>query len=797
VIARANELCPTEAPSTWAAEVETLAEIGRYGDARALASRIGENDAAREAVKRALAVVEQRDKPNAGPAKEQMQRVWNKAVAAEAAGDMTSTKALFLEAWGLWRPNGQALVGAGDAAKKLGQGAEAQRLYDRAMTELELATGKKLELDVPNGPGDNVSSLAWIGNRIAIAHGEQVSIYRTGTWQEQVRLLQTGYVASVAFSRDGLTLATGAQDKSVRLWDLTTGQELRSFEGHGSTVETVAFSPDGRTLASGSHDSTVKLWDLTTGKELRSLVGHGSPVSSVTFSPDGRTLASGSNNIVRLWNVSTGQQLQELNYSSEITSLVFSPDGRKLVSGSKIGFVTLWDVATGKELRSLPEHAQLVPSNGGVDLSVAGPDGEAMWVSSVAFCTDGHTVIAGGSMVNFWNVDTGRALSSLETRGVLALSPDGRTVGLDIWRSVTGEQLRLLEPHSESILPVAISTDGNTLVSGSRDHTVRLWDLATGQRLRAFKNTSGDRSVQFSPDGRTIFSVSYDNTAKLWDLATGQQLGSFKGGTDMTSVAFSSDRRTLAVSHDRTIGLWEVATGTKLRSFEGHIAGVTSVRFSPDGRTLVSGSREKSILLWDVATGQELRSFDGHTEGVTSVAFSPDGRLLASGSDDKTARLWDVTTGKELRSLEGHTGRVEVVAFSPDGKTLASGSSYDGAIRLWDVISGKESRVLLGHPRSVVFSPNGQSLVSDDNGMMIVWRLSDGARLATLRAVNQEPAGYAFTSEALDFIGTAHRELPVCRFGPLSFPLDLCEERVLAPGLLARVFQGKDAKPEP
>ncbi len=147
-------------------------------------------------------------------------------------------------------------------------------------------------------------------------------------------------------------------------------------------------------------------------------------------------------------------------------------------------------------------------------------------------------------------------------------------------------------------------------------------------------------------------------------------------------VAFSPDGRTLASgSYDETIRLWDVATGNPLRTLERHTDAVYSVAFSPDGKTLARGSYDDTIRLWDVATGNRDGTLEGHTNYVRSVAFSPDGQMLASGSDDDTIRFWDVATGNPLRTLEGHTDSVRSVAFSPDGQMLASGSS-DDTIRL-------------------------------------------------------------------------------------------------------------------
>ncbi|OBQ21923.1 ribosome assembly protein 4, partial [Anabaena sp. AL93] len=164
-----------------------------------------------------------------------------------------------------------------------------------------------------------------------------------------------GYVRSVGFSPDGKKLASGSKDKTIKIWDVTTGKVLNTLKGHESEVWSVRFSPDGQQLASGSNDKTIKIWDVTTGKVLNTLKGHESEVISVGFSPDGKKLASGRNDkTIKIWNVTTGKLLNTLKgHESEVRSVGFSPDGKKLASGSKDKTIKIWDVTTGKVLNTL------------------------------------------------------------------------------------------------------------------------------------------------------------------------------------------------------------------------------------------------------------------------------------------------------------------------------------------------------------------------------------------------------------------------------------------------------------
>ncbi|MBD1803884.1 CHAT domain-containing protein [Microcoleus sp. FACHB-SPT15] len=308
-----------------------------------------------------------------------------------------------------------------------------------------------------------------------------------------------------------------------------------------------------------------------------------------------------------------------------------------------------------------------------------------------------------------------------------------------------------LTGHSDTVVSVVISPDGTTLASGSLDHTIKLWNLATGELLSTLTgHSSVVLSLAFSPDGKILASGSnmefQDGNIKLWDVDTArlqQTLGGSLLALRVSCIAFSPDGQTLASGHiDTTIRLWHLGSGKVRRTLRGHGWDVRSVAFSPDGQFLVSGGIDGAIKIWNWRTGELLHTlnrpspsdligslvswFDSSIGSLWSVAISPDGQTLASGGSDQPIMLWNSSTGKLLRTLTEHSGTVLSVAFSPDGQTLVSGGD-DNTIRIWNFQTGELLHTLrhLGPVKSVAFSPDGQTLVSGSADMTVkIWRLS-------------------------------------------------------------------------
>ncbi len=567
-----------------------------------------------------------------------------------------------------------------------------------------------------------------------------------------------GSVRSVAFSPDGRQVLSGGDDQRIKLWRVATGECLQTFRRYQGRILTVLFHPDRQHILSASDDQIIRIWNIATGQMKQTFEGH-RDLTSIACSPDGLYILAGDNPI-KLWDITTGQVIRTFEgHQGSVRSVVFSPDGRFFLSAGDDQQLKLWEVKTGRCLRTLEGHESVI--------------------RAIALSSDGqHALSADASTLNWWSVystdepdlaplrlsqiqlnesDRGgdrlyeqeltQAQAALEqgdavtaaqhtrqaraqlgyNRGLeavqtwlnlytalprqtlkdswepmsferytaalqaVAFNPDSRSVlagsadsTLKLWDIATGRCLLSFEGHKGGVAAVAFNPVGRSALSGSADATLKLWDVLTAECLRTLAgHIAGVSSVAFSPTGRYALSGSQDTTLKLWEIATGRCLQTLKGHRDgVTAVAFSSDGRSvMSASADKTLKHWDIATGECLNTFEGHVAAVYAVDLSADGRYVVSGSADQTLKLWSTS-GDCLRTFAGHTAAVRSVSLSTDGRYALSSSDDKTCKLWNVVTGDCLWTFAGHTAAVRAASLSPDGRYVFSGSD-DQSCKLW------------------------------------------------------------------------------------------------------------------
>jgi WD40 repeat protein len=542
------------------------------------------------------------------------------------------------------------------------------------------------------------------------------------------------WVLCVSASFDGNRVVSGGRDGTLRLWDIKTGRLLQQFDGHTGSVLSVAFSADSKTILSGGVDNSVRLWNVETGKQLQTLTKHTGHVTGVAFGPaDGVVVSCSLDATLRVWDLKAGSSLIYRYPKNPIKCVAVHGD--VAVSGCQDGTFNVWDLEA-KQARFQYEHLRGT-------------------IRSVAISKDGKRAVSGGDdqLLNLWDIQTGELLSSLHTpAGLLAVAfhPDGKRViaasadqTVRIWDLETGRSPVSFTDESASPQCMAVSFDGKRAFTGGNDHRIKVWDLEPGRDVHTLRGHAKEvRSVAYSPDGSLLLSASTDGTLRLWDVATAKELRTLPGGTVHANIAMSFNGRHAAAASEQKVYIWDIGTRKQIQCIH-HEAPISTVALSPDGKHVLT-STANHCYLWELQTGKKLRKFQGHADTVVSSAFSPDGRTLITGSHDKNVRAWDVESGKLVHTFSGHRDIVWTVAVTPDGKTAVSGSE-DRTVRHWDLRTGNELRRMeragLGTP--IAFNAEARwalsggwhvrsSGVASSQNALKLWDLNGGRELATI-----------------------------------------------------------------
>jgi RNA polymerase sigma factor (sigma-70 family) len=496
---------------------------------------------------------------------------------------------------------------------------------------------------------------------LAAGSGDVVHVWDVPSFQHRLALATPkDGVRSLRFSPDGRYLVGGAV-RATCVWETATGEERHRLPEGGGGVAVRGFLPDGKALVTSSCEKdhkVVRLWDLQTGKEAGCCAPPAGWSGALAVSRDGRLLAFGCDKgTIVLCDRATMEQVRRLGPVEapeiEVISLAFAPDGKRLAAALSGKTIHLWDVTTGVAVPQPPGHQDEVRH-----VAVT-PDGRSVLTGGA----DGAILV--------WDTATRGPKGSWRQEGPvngMSLSRDGKLLAttngdaLCLWEVATGREVKRFAGHPGAD-NVALSPDGTALASlGSKNHALRLWDIATGkERWKVFLPTPkgmnyGDSPLVFTADGKQLVSGSADrmnSTFYFWDTATGKQVRAV--AQHAAHLVLSADGKTLVTSSGEMIRLWDAATATE----RGSIRGGGPVALSPDGRCLAWGDGWGKVHLVGLATGKERRALLGHetgafegssfASGVTSLIFSPDGRTLYSGGGDTTVMAWDVYAPPDLR----------------------------------------------------------------------------------------------------------------------------------------------------
>ena len=562
---------------------------------------------------------------------------------------------------------------------------------------------------------------------------------------------------SVAISPDGQSIISGHLDGTLRLWDLNL-KPIKTFqERNNAGAYDMAFSPDGNTIVSSDGFGEIQWWD-SNGNLINSVEGHDDSIVLLTFTSNGeRIISIGNDSRVRLWDIKGNPQGNFLikNQCDAVFSAATNSDGQKLITGCRDKTLKLWKVKNDRiELENeFKGHKSLVTfvslSPDGQYIATGHLDGTIrLWnfqgsilqtlvghkenVISIVFGLDGKTLVSGSadSTVRLWDIeDISSNQLSHEQKDNFINQP--------------------FQAHDSSVSAVGISSDRQTIVSGSQDKTVRIWNNKGKPIGKTFEeHGEAITAVAISPDGKMIYSGSKDKTVRVSD-----RQGNFKklfrdpitqsshgdnpmpipfSNQPVTSISISPNGNYIVSSFIDNMspftfisGQWNLwnQNGTHISQY--YAPYIKSVAVSNNGKYIVGGLENGQVVLWN-KQGNSLGELYRHEKAVTSVAISADGNTIVSGSKDKTVKLWE-RQNKSPKIFRKHEKAVTSVAISADGNTIVSGSE-DETVKLKDRLGNS-----IGQPfhhqkavNSVAISVDGQTIISgSEDGTIGIWQGSN------------------------------------------------------------------------
>jgi len=573
---------------------------------------------------------------------------------------------------------------------------------------------------------------------------------------EAILRAHLGTVRGAAFSPDGETIATAADDGEVLLWRWRSG-EIRRQGHHRGPVASVQFSGDGAQVLTAAQDGKVILWaEDATPVEL----DHPGPVTIARFSPDSRSIATAArDNAVRLWPADGGTPRVLGRHHGPIHALIFSPSGDRVATASADGTARLWPLKTKASAAVLGHHPGAVRAiafdAAGVRVATAAQDGviriyepgkgdaprelrgHESDVIAVSFTKDGRLLVSASldGTARLWSLATGKATVLRGHRGRIysaELSPDERTLltasqdgTARLWdRRRPDAPPLVLQGHTEELSSATFSPDGKRVITTSRDNTARIWPIEEVDEQAAQLQHDGAkvRCGAYSPDGRSLLTCAGEREVWRWrgdDLSRPRRR--IVHDARVIDARFVDDDRIVTVTSDGAIRQWPSSGPPTLLAAAG-AQGLRRAVYHPASARLLSAAMVEQAQL--TATDKDVveRVLRGHSGTLHALAFSPDGRLLATGSSDRSARIWRAD-GQVRAVLRPHSGRVTALAFRDDGLEIAT-ASWDKRVRVWGT-DGVLRATLAGHEGpvwSVAYSPDGRQLVSASEDRSVrVW----------------------------------------------------------------------------
>jgi len=531
------------------------------------------------------------------------------------------------------------------------------------------------------------------------------------------RLVAIAFV--VALAAIVVTVPLGAQDKNAP-------EVVAKLKGHTDSVYAVAYSPDGKFLATASFDNTLKLWDVATGKEIKTYGGtggHTKQVYCVGFSQDGSMLASGGgDNQLKVWDVPINAPIRSLKANDAVTAVALTPDGTKLAVAGKDGSLRL---VTPVELKEL---VKFEPGHQGA-------------ITGLSFNANGTILASVGAdkTLRWWDAVKGQLLATVgaHTAGVnnVVVNPNNTaayTVGDDGWLKFWGiapPGSKTLPGHAAPIRSLAMTVDNAGYYTGGDDKTVRQFVIAGAKEVRALTGPQASiTSVATHPANAFVAAGTADSKIFLWNSADPKQTFSWLAHAGaVNSVQIATPAQIMSSGGDGLVKFWALPP-VPTRTLT-HPEAVLSAFASADGKKMVTGSADKFVRIWDATKMAMEKQFAGHTAAVTAIAANPNLQIIASGGADNTIRLWNQATAKESDILLAHGAPVTALGINAAGTQMLS-ASEDGKVKLWGLpLVAPKAFVHPDQVTGLILTPDGAKALAAGNDKIVrLWNLASGAK---------------------------------------------------------------------
>ena len=565
--------------------------------------------------------------------------------------------------------------------------------------------------------------------------------------QSMETVIQQGHelaVLAVTVSPDSNLVATGSRDKSAKLWELSTGREIRSFLGHEGTVNCIDFSPDGKLMITSSADKTAKLWDVATGEEVFSTPEAFKMLTAAAFGPTGEYfIVGGFDNEAHVYGTKSKKTLATLKVNADQglgygVNFAFSPNGKWLAIGEDNHTANVYETSTWEKKFTFAEEEG---SCGGC----------ATWVG---FNKDSQSLVmaSNGGPVKKYSLATGKPtlqyIGDLEDISHVAFSPDDKQVLVVtkkeaiIWDNLTGRQLLRKSPQVNAEIKEAKYTkNGASLLLACDNNIIYQWDPWSGKvikELTGLINMRDKGNINYDPnfywdsyiakyirfknrimlsgDGKELIKGKFGTKVKRWDIATGKTTMEYVGH-DKAALCYdlSKDgKRMVTGGGDGKIILWDVETGDTIRTIQSYREPIFDIKFNKDETEVASSSWDATFKTHDLKTGKRTNYVDFKTNSVYNLAYHPSGLYVFIANMDFSLQLMELDTHKPVRDFVGHSDIISSLTVSPDQRLLMS-TSWDGSVRIWDIATGLMDTKFKGHRGAVhtaIFSHDGNTVYS-------------------------------------------------------------------------------------